>query len=381
MGGRQSSVRRRGGSYQFDFYYRGVRCRETLRLAPTKANEAFARNKMACINHEIAVGTFNYSKHFPGSARAVVVGAVPNRKLTAAFDFFLQASRRTCAPSTLKGYRSAIEYHLRPTFGDRYLAELTADHVKGWLGTLSISHKRINNVLIPLRSVMGDAFADGLIERNPLLRIKNLSNRLEEPEPFSPREMNAILEACPGQAANFFQFAFWTGLRTSELIALEWQDIDWRKEIARVRRAFVLRQTKLPKTASGERDVKLLPPALTALKAQKPFTFLAGQRVFWNPRTSLPWETDAEIRKTAWTPALKRAGVAYRNPYQTRHTYASMMLSAGENPMWVARQMGHKDWGMLRKRYGRWIPELDASAGSKIMALWAPDGHQVAPSG
>jgi integrase len=31
------------------------------------------------------------------------------------------------------------------------------------------------------------------------------------------------------------------------------------------------------------------------------------------------------------------------------------MLSRGENPMWVAQQMGHKDWGMIRKVYGRWI--------------------------
>ena len=29
--------------------------------------------------------------------------------------------------------------------------------------------------------------------------------------------------------------------------------------------------------------------------------------------------------------------------------------------------MGHKDWGMIRKRYGRWIPDLDKSAGSKVM--------------
>jgi integrase len=42
---------------------------------------------------------------------------------------------------------------------------------------------------------------------------------------------------------------------------------------------------------------------------------------------------------------LKKANIDYRNPYQTRHTYASQMLSRGENPMWVAHQLGHKDWG------------------------------------
>lgn len=43
-------------------------------------------------------------------------------------------------------------------------------------------------------------------------------------------------------------------------------------------------------------------------------------------------------------------------PYQTRHTFASTLLSRGENPLWVAQQMGHKDWGQIIKIYGQWIP-------------------------
>src|SRR5690606_26098168 len=130
--------------------------------------------------------------------------------------------------------------------------------------------------------------------------------------------------------------------------------------------ACVNRHIKQPKTKSGERDVMLFPPAMEALKSQKEFTYLANGRVFYNPYTNEPWTTDGQIRRTLWMHALKRAGVVYRNPYQTRHTYASTLLSVGENPMWVAKQMGHKDWGMIRKRYGRFIPEIDPSAGSKI---------------
>jgi integrase len=98
--------------------------------------------------------------------------------------------------------------------------------------------------------------------------------------------------------------------------------------------------------------------------------------VFLNPRTGKPWETDAQIRKTAWIPALKRAGIAYRTAYQTRHTYASLMLSAGENPMWVANQMGHRDWGMIRKVYGKWIAEVDSAAGTRAAYLWSQPGHK-----
>jgi len=52
---------------------------------------------------------------------------------------------------------------------------------------------------------------------------------------------------------------------------------------------------------------------------------------------------------------LKKAGVRYRNPYQTRHTFASMMLSAGENIAWVSAQMGHSNVLITAKAYARWI--------------------------
>lgn len=78
-----------------------------------------------------------------------------------------------------------------------------------------------------------------------------------------------------------------------------------------------------------------------------------------------------------WKAALKRAGVRYRNPYQTRHTYASMMLSAGEHPMWVAKQMGHADWTMIARVYGRWMPSADTEAGNRAVEKFAGEGIKM----
>lgn len=373
---RGQGVKARGRSIQIDFYYLGKRCRETIKLAPNKANLIFADRMKATILHEIAIGTFSYQNHFPNSKNATLGIKHSNQTVSQALDDYIQAAKRTCEISTWKNYRSAIEHHLKPAFGDIRLVDLTTSRIKSWIGGLTISNKRINNVLIPLRTIVNDAFADGLIERNPVQRIGNLSVRFDEPQPFTPAEINGISKELPPQGKNLIQFACWTGLRTSELIALEWSDIDWKAGLIRVRRACVNKHIKQPKTKSGERDVKLFPPALEALQDQKRFTFISGKQIFHNPRTNTPWETDAQIRKTMWQPALKRAGVEYRNPYQTRHTYASTLLSAGENPLWVAQQMGHKDWGMIRKRYGRWIPEVDSSAGGKVMQFWSQISHK-----
>ena len=372
----RKGVTPRGSSILIDFYYLGKRCRETLRLEPTKPNLAFANRKKTTILHEIETGTFSYINHFPQSKNARLGSKSTNKTVSQALDGFMQTSRRRLERSTLRDYHSAIEFHLKPHFGMMRLADVNSSDIKSWIVSLTVTPKRINNLLIPLRTIFEDAFSDELIGRNPVSRIKNLTVRTEEPHPFKPDEIRVILNELPEQGKNLIQFAVWTGLRTSELIALEWGDIDWNGSFVRVRRASVNRYTKQPKTKSGERNVKLFPPAIDALKNQKQFTYLADGRVFNNPRTNSPWETDGQIRKTLWQPALKRAGVIYRTPYQTRHTYASTLLSAGENPLWVAQQMGHKDWGMIRKRYGRWIPEVDTSSGSKVMEFWTQFGHK-----
>lgn len=117
-------------------------------------------------------------------------------------------------------------------------------------------------------------------------------------------------------------------------------------------------------------SIKLLSPALAALKDQKAHTYIKGQEIFQNPATCERWSGDATIRNH-WVTALRRARVRYRRPYQTRHTYASMMLSAGEHPQWVSEQMGHSDWGMIRRIYGRFMPEAVPDAGGKAERLFA----------
>ena len=108
-----------------------------------------------------------------------------------------------------------------------------------------------------------------------------------------------------------------------------------------VRRAIVRNVTKEMKTKAGMREMTLLVPPRETLEAQKEHSLLPGGRIFTNPITRKPWNDDTVIMRH-WRSVLRKAGV--RNPYQTRHTYASLLLSAGENPMWMASRMGHSDW-------------------------------------
>ena len=108
---------------------------------------------------------------------------------------------------------------------------------------------------------------------------------------------------------------------------------------------------------------------MQCLKAYKEYSFLKGVEpndiVFMNPLTSQPWSTTNKIR-AQWKQALKKAGVRYRVPYQTRHTYASTMLAVGEDLTYIAKQMGHADSSTTLKYYARFIQQTGVKHGSKL---------------
>lgn len=315
---------------------------------------------------------------FPNSPRAArFAPEVSQETLTGYLTRWLESKRKHVSSSTFDGYRKIIEHRLIPGLGVLLVVDVKRKTVRDWLDSLEVGNKTLSNIQSCLRSALSDAVEEELIDSNPIAgwtysRKEEVKD--DDVDPFSPEEQQAILAALEGQGRNLVQFALWSGMRTSELVGLEWGDIDWLRGEVHVMRAITQAakgKAEVTKTASSRRSVKLLGPALEALKAQKAFTYLAHQEVFQNPRTGERWAGDGPIRKTLWQYALKRAGVRYRRPYQTRHTYASMMLSAGEHPMWVAQQMGHSDWTMIARVYGRWMPAADESAGSKAETLWS----------
>ncbi|CZK01570.1 site-specific tyrosine recombinase XerC [Legionella pneumophila] len=249
--------------------------------------------------------------------------------------------------------------------------------LRKWIRGLHCTTKTVANILTPLRAVIEQALVDQYIKENPFnsIIIDKLLNKETKksdykPDPFSVDEIKAILNESKGQVRFLFQFAFFTGLRVSELIGLRWEDIDWKNQITHVEETIVAKEAKGPKTEAGIRDVMLLPPALDALVQQKEYTFAHKGRVFYNPQTNKPWETSQQIRRTQWMHILKRECIRYRNTYQTRHTYVSMMLSQGENIMWVSKQLGHVDVEMVIKMYGRWIPDGSSQSGYRPVHDW-----------
>lgn len=378
MGGKRSGVRAASkSSIEISFQFEGAQCKERIPLEPSPANLKRAEQHKASIELAIYNGTFDYLATFPKSKRAQRMGYKTGQiPLKDHLVNWLARKEEHLKASTVDGYRKIIHGVLIPAMGDHPVVAINRKITREAMSKVKASNKRLSNIQSCLRSALSDAVDSDLIETNPLAgwtySVRGKPKEEDEIDPFSPEEQRELLKTATGQYHNLLQFAFWTGMRTSELIALEWGDVDWLRGEVRISRGLTraAKKAELPKTAAGVRDVKLLPMALQALKAQKIHTYIEGGVVFHDDRYGKPFDGDQAIRKSFWIPTTRKAKVRYRNPYQTRHTYASMMLSAGEHPMWVAKQMGHANWMMIAKVYGRWIPSENDLSGSKAAEMF-----------
>ncbi|HGY2355418.1 TPA: DUF3596 domain-containing protein [Citrobacter farmeri] len=366
---------RNGETINITFTFKGVKCREPLsNLDVTPKNIKYAERTLGEIHNKIERGTFVYAEYFPRSTRLKIFGnAATGKTIKMYLDEYIDiCETRSLSPSTIGGYKKCSNalssLHILPA------SELTPAALKQWIQSQKTTLKTIRNQLSFLRSSLDEAVTDGVLQINPVSLVtasRYQSNKSDAEssyivDPLSPAEVSALLTSTGNkQWENLFRFAIQTGLRSSELCALRWRDIDFVEKTAHVQSASVSGVTKGTKTKAGTRKVELTEEAMIALNEQKPFSFMKDGCVFEDPKTNKPWASADAIRKKAWVPTLRKAGIRYRNPYQTRHTFATRLISRGVNLFWLAAQMGHKGPEMLFRHYGRYLKEYDGNTERK----------------
>lgn len=370
----------KGDRIQIRFTWRGQDLRPTLAMKPTAGNMKAARLLRQQIIDEIRTGTFTLRDHFPDyrfrEKAEASPGAPGDRTFADWGDLWLKFESRNLEYATLRVYKSHLRTYWTGVWGKLPPRAITHEMVLSRLSDLAagtvdpdgtkhkaLSRKTQNNIMIPLRGVYALACKGLHGLRNPTEGVDNLKTQRSDPDPFTPEEVATILDGLARrnvELADFFEFAFFAGLRNSEQIALLWEDVDLRSGQIKVRRARVMTQDKERTKTHRERLVELNSRALAVIERQRKRTQLGGREVFRNPFTGRPWNDDQEQRRE-WAAVLKLAGVRYRPPKECRDTSVSMALMAGANPVWVANQHGHSVAVMMRD-YAKWIPSADRGA-------------------
>jgi integrase len=361
-----------------------VECKEGTKLKDTPANRKLLQQKMDQIQYEIDHGIFEYRRHFPYGTKAHLFDAGAEGPAPSAMIPFaqyavqwLEENAYSLTPATYRSYRTVIHSHVVPFFKELPLGEITDTHLKRFVAHLqglpgkggrSMASKSINNYLGPVKGMLRQAAEKKLLPYDPTVFVKRLRVPKPDIDPFTPQEIAQFLAHVTPSYRTYFHVAFLTGMRPNEQLALKWANIDFVHRKIAVREGRVGKVEGLPKTEESIRDIDLLEPVCELLRRHRAETWLRTDYVFVN-QEGRPIDLNT-LRRRIWYPALKRGGIRARTLYQTRHTFATLMLATGENPEWIAKQLGHTSTQMLFQRYTKFIPNVTRRDGIAFLGAY-----------
>lgn len=295
----------------FDFRYRGIRCREFSALPATKVNEERMRRALRVIETEIAAGTFSYRKHFPDSKRAaafegvtVEIAPATSAELAIAAAESLRGGSGVGLPVTMAAgetplfpvfarqwyaereidwkrsnrqkVQDILRVHLNPRFQGRRIGDISKADILAFRNHLAkecregrgLSNARVNGVLNVLRQILVEA-ADRFQFASSFRKIKPLRVAKTVVDPFTIEEVGSIIAGVPEVQRPLYIVAFFTGMRTSELLGLQWDSVDFARNQILVRTTWVCGEMDTPKTTGSERTIEMSSPVAAALKQQR----------------------------------------------------------------------------------------------------------------
>ncbi|MGB5144238.1 MAG: DUF3596 domain-containing protein [Shewanella indica] len=379
------TVNARDGRLYLDFRYKGVRCREQTSLPETAANKQKLLKLLQMLEQQMKAGTFDYGHHFPHSKRVAHFRqiellarqqAVGGRMQFEAFALQWQEEKRVeWRQSHIETVEGILRVHLIPAMGSLMVGAITKQDILAFRSRLCepdavtgkvLSPSRVNHIMTPLRLILTEA-AERFGFESPWRNIKALPMPRADVQPFNLHEVQKILLHVRPDFQPYYTVRFFTGMRTGEIDGLTWDCIDFESKLIHIRQSLVRGELGPAKTNGSYRSICMCQRVCDALLQQRVLSGGKSKYVFCDRNGGAL--NHRNVTNRVWYPLLAYIGLEKRNPYQSRHTAATMWLAAGESPEWIARQLGHANTSMLFRVYSRYVPNVVARDGSAFESL------------
>jgi integrase len=329
--------------------------------------------------------------------------------------------------NTMASYRQSFRIHILPELGNLRIDEITRDQVKAFIAKLtqklarirkiekfkdettgkmerrviyierSLSRSSIRIILAALSVVLNNAVEDGRITTNHAGRLgkyyKQAKNLHEEIQPLTQQEVPLFLEAVRTHFPEYFPLflaAIHTGMRSGELAALRWSDIDFAGKFIRLQKNVArgkVGDTKTRKSRCVDISDELLHTLEQLRRSRKAEYLRRGKNeipewVFLGPGRIEKDEDTGQLKRAegqrvdmqnvknrVFHKCLEKAGLRRIRFHELRHTYATLLLMQGESPAYVKDQLGHSSIKMTVDIYGHWIPGANRQAVNRLPGL------------
>lgn len=293
-------------------------------------------------------------------------------------------------PSTVASYRQKVRLYLEPTIGPVRLQALTGlelDHVYGNMQTRGLSLRTVRYTHSIIRKALQDAFRKGLVVKNVADQAsppKSSSTKPPTPDVWTPGQLGQFLNHPQVTGSDHHPLlltAAMTGMRRGELCGLGWDQIDLTGCTIEVTRNLTITDGLVllgePKTRRGRRSIDIDTRTADTLKARRleqvKHRLAMGKGwqdehglVFTMPDGS-PWRPDHVSRQ--FGRLVNQTGLAALPFHGLRHSHATHLLAAGENPKLVSQRLGHSTVAFTLDTYAHVLPGQQAAAAENVARL------------
>ena len=324
-----ATIAKRRNRYVIDCYdQHGKRYRKTLPEGTTKQR---ARELLRDVEGKIERRTFAHEKKILTFAQ---VG-----------QEWLEYKKTRCRETTWEMYLGHLKNHFADLNGKRIDLIITATVEKFITSRQAeMSLGSLRKIIVTLNQVISYAVRHKMLDFNPARDAERpkSTGKVDETREFkilTPEQIPRLLEAEPDEKyKTLFLVAVMTGARQGEILGLKWSNIDFGKKQMQVRQTFNHDRWFEPKTRGSIRNIDLSPMVIKALAEWKLKS--GGQGLVFPSEAGTPLGCFNVVRRH-FVPALKKAGLPVIRFHDLRHTYASLLLSQGENIKYVQNQLGH----------------------------------------
>ncbi len=291
----------------------------------------------------------------------------------------------TCKESTVDSYRDLLKLHVLPIFGDLKLGEINRGKIKDFIASkinAGYSASSVTHMRNAISNILNKAVDDQVIPTNTALRLGKIVKKSngdenggenEKVNPFTKEETIILLNTAWTHFRKEFPLTlvlFRTGLRIGEALALKWTDFDFNSRFIHVQRGLSRMKIQTPKNGKTRR-VDMSPQLAKVLRAyqteckKKGLALGLGQApeyVFTNEKGGF---IDVNNWRKTFNKMLAKAELRRIRIHDTRHTYATLRITKGDNIADVSKQLGHHSVRLTLDVYYHWLPgnkksEVDA---------------------
>ena len=304
------------------------------------------------------------------------------------FTYWLEEVKRPSCRSTATWawYDNIVNKHLIPAFGTMKLTEITKPVIQRHLNAMSKQenppYRTIKGIRDTLKQIFDEAVQDDLLRGNPVVNVvlpkPPKKSQAESYKAFSPEMRKALIDAADRDRimAPIIHFLLWNGNRIGEVLALNWEHIDFEEHTVRTEQAVqrvydedrhyeeVVGGCKTPTSIRTNYMPEVLEQKLLVwrsyLESQPDGQKLIAPSAPVFPSTRTWKRRTYSGFRSSYRHFLERNGLPteHMNLHRFRHTTATMMLEEGINPRVVQEELGHADIKTTLGTYSHVIPSL-----------------------